>query len=176
MADPVGDDITSTVVISQHRIRVAESPSIFTITVSNFRISVFDHGSEANTIDLRETSQDNVVEVVKNSIGIISIAEQGPPGPPGPSGGPSSDLDTMVNPEYQNSVKLFEFGEHGVSKISVVSGTILLFERTIVYDSAGVINSIQTDDVINHTRLTKQIEYGPDGSISEVRREVTVWS
>lgn len=123
---------------------------------------------------VRASSQRNVV-VVDRRISVVSVAQQGPPGVDGSS---LPNLDTMIHPLYPISRREFEGGINGITKISVYSGIaggVLLFERTISYDLDGRVSVVQTDNILNHDRLTKFIEYGVDGFISGVWREVTTW-
>lgn len=88
------------------------------------------------------------------------------------------DLEKMINPAFPVSHRVIEYGVYGVSSIKVysddASGTFL-FERTINYDSGGVLTSMVTDDQINHTRIVKTPVYDPSGIITEIQRTETTW-
>ena len=84
------------------------------------------------------------------------------------SGSSQPDLFRMINPSYPISNKVYIEGPYGFTQILVYAGDtedILLFTKTINYDSNGNITTTVTDDMINHGRL---ITVGG-------RREITTW-
>lgn len=129
----------------------------------------------STTVRIVSTNVLQRVVLDSTKIRLVTVAKQGPPGAPGNSG---PDIDAMVNPLYEVCRREFEFGPSArISKVSVLSGLTggtVMFERTIEYDGDRIV-AVQTDDVLNHTRLKKTMVYDDDGELVGVRREVTTW-
>lgn len=85
------------------------------------------------------------------------------------------DLDKMTNSAFTVTRKTFESGQFGTKKIHVLSNETTLFERTIEYDGNGRVSVITTDDMTGSGRLVKTISYDINGSIDNIKREITTW-
>lgn len=169
--------------VNENKTVVAVNSKVMTVNhiVKNTRVVINQSGERivvnrpSTTVRIVSYAVLQRVVVDATRIRIVAVAKQGPPGVAGPS---LPNLDIMFNPLYPISRRVFESEAMGIAKISVYSGIIgsdLLFERTITYDLDGRISVVQTDNILNHDRLTKFISYGVDGFISGVRREMTTW-
>lgn len=167
--------------VNENKTVVAVNSKVMTVNhiLKNTRVVINRSGERivvnrpSTTVRIVSAAVLQRVVVDATRIRIVAVAKQGPPGV---SGSSLPNLDTMFNPLYPISRRVFESGTMGIEKVSVYSGItggVLLFERTISYDDDGRVSVVQTDDIVNHDRLTKRIEYGVD--YVGIRREMTTW-
>lgn len=157
--------VTTVIVTEEHTAFVVEDKP-YVLTVS------------PETVVVSEVPIQNPTVLVypNETVHTVVLKEVGPQGPPGTS---NVDLDKMTNPDYAVSRKILIFNNLqilvGIDVYSGLTGGVLLFQRMIEYDGDGRVSTVQTDDMLNDSRLTKTMTYNVDGELVDITREITTW-